>query len=77
MADEVKLSCTFGTETVLSPTLDLYTCNNSLFSPPYQPPNIVLSKNSNGDISYNINDYISRYEPKTKCYWDKVVLYLR
>ncbi len=27
MTDRVKLQCTFGTETVLSPELDLYTCS--------------------------------------------------
>ena len=70
MTDQVKLQCTFGTETVLSPVLDLYTCN-SIYPKSY-PPDIILNLNDPGDISYNIDDYCSQYETKTKCSWDTV-----
>jgi hypothetical protein len=70
MTDQVKLKCTFGTETVLSPVLDLYTCN--LIYPKSYPPDIILNLNDPGVISYNINDYCSLQETKTKCSWDTV-----
>ena len=72
MTDSVKLSCTFGAETVLSPVLDLYTCNSNIFSALLYPPNIILNMNDPGDISYNIDSYFYSLETKTKCYWDQV-----
>ena len=75
MTDQVKLQCTFGTETVLSPVLDLYTCN--LIYPKSYPPDIILNLNDPGVISYNIDNYLyPSWETKTKCYWDKVDLQL-
>ena len=70
MTDQVKLKCTFETEIVLSPVLDLYTCN--LIYPKSYPPDIILNLNDPGVISYNIDNYISLTETKTKCYWDVV-----
>ena len=32
MADQIKISCSFGSDVVLSPILDLYTSNNDLFT---------------------------------------------
>ena len=76
MTDQVKFSCKIGTATILSPMLDLYTCNRLLFTSPDHPPNIILNQNSNGDVPYNIYDYIQSTETKTKCYWDTVKLNL-
>ena len=71
MTDQVKLQCIFGTTTVLSPELDLYTCTNVIEDKSY-PPDIILNLNDPGVISYNIDNYISLTETKTKCYWDVV-----
>ncbi len=80
MDDEVKLLCTFkdidGEIKILSPILDLYTCNSGLFTSPNHPPNIMLNQNSNGDVPYNIYEYITSTETKIKCYWDTVKLNL-
>ena len=56
--------------------LDLYTCNSGLFTSPSHPPNIILNQYSNGDVPYNIYDYITTTETKIKCYWDTVKLNL-
>ena len=62
MYDQVKLSCTFTnygvSETVLSPILDLYTCNSNLYNIILYPQNIILNQNDLGDISFNIDSYI-------------------
>ena len=70
MTDQVKLKCTFGSHIVLSPVLDLYTCN--YIYPKNYPPDIILNLNDPGVISYNIVNYCSQYETKNKCSWDTV-----
>ncbi len=73
MTDQVKLECTFGAETVLSPELDLYTCSYGSIDNKAYPPDIILNLNDPGVISYNIDNYLGpSSETKTKCYWDKV-----
>ena len=42
MTDSVKLSCNFSEINVLSPELDLYTCNIIQFSLVPYPPDILL-----------------------------------
>ncbi len=76
MTNQVKLKCTFGTETILSPVLDLYTCSSGFFSSKTYPPDIIFNLNDPGVISYNIDNYIYPTDTKTKCYWDKVDLLL-
>ena len=58
MTDQVQLSCTFYTDIVLSPILDLYTCNTNMFFIISYPPDIILNQYSSGDISFNIDSYI-------------------
>ena len=78
MSDQVKLRCIFDSSGIsyLSPVLDLYTCNSSMSTTSYHPPNIFLIQNGNGDIPYNIYDYIQSPETKTKCYWEDISLNL-
>ncbi len=76
MTDQVKLKCTFGTETVLSPELDLYTCSYGQFHAKAYPHDIILNLNGPGVISYNIDNHIYPSDTKTKCYWDRVKLNL-
>ncbi len=75
MTDQVILKCTFGTELVLSPELDLYTCSYSFWTKHY-PPDMILNLNDPGVISYNFDNYLGSIETKAKCYWDKVDLLL-
>ena len=58
MTDQVKLQCIFGTTTVLSPELDLYTCSNDYIYDKIYPPDIILNLNDPGVISYNIDNYL-------------------
>jgi hypothetical protein len=74
MNDKVSLFCNFGSTSVLSPELDLYTCNARVFSPKYYPQDKVLVLGSNGDILFNIFDYVYANSTKPKCFLDKITL---
>ena len=72
MTVQIKLSCTFDEIAYLSPQLDLYSCIFGSFNQISYPPDIILTQDSNGDISYNINSYSKTTNTKIKCYWDKI-----
>lgn len=59
MNDKVKLKCTIGTETVISPLLVLYTCNAGLYTSAVNLPNIKLDQYAVGDFNFNIDSYIT------------------